>query len=183
MDVAQNLGIEWGGKLQPHVHESIWKAWYSSSQITSVAYRYTTDQLCLVIIGFPDQNKSVVFEIILKTQTDETLQRKWRLILWQFRQYKSRYSSWIYWCLIKAVRCHFCLPEVFWDSQFSATPEQQSASMTRGYQVHSQLYYVKYHMPGEGSIARGSRRLPESPSSLQIQQKCVKTWSIKSNIS
>lgn len=62
---------------------------------------------------------------------------------------------------------------MFWDSQFSARPEQHSASMTRGYQVHSQLYYAKYHMPGEGSTMRGSRKLLESPSSLQIQKKCV----------
>lgn len=68
--------------------------------------------------------------------------------------------------------CDFCLPEVFWDSQFSARPERQSVSMTKDYQVHSQLYYVRCHMPGEGSIVRGNRRLPESPNSLQIQEMC-----------
>lgn len=55
---------------------------------------------------------------------------------------------------------------MFWDSQSSARPEHQSASMTGGYQVRSLLYYVKYHMPGEGSTERGSKKLPESPSSL-----------------
>lgn len=27
-------------------------------------------------------------------------------------------------------------------------------------------------MPGEGSIVRGNRRLPESPNTLQIQEMC-----------
>lgn len=60
------------------------------------------------------------------------------------------------------------LPEVFWDSQSSARPGHQSVSMTKGYRVHNQLYYVRYHMPGEGSIMQGSRRLQESPNSLQL---------------
>lgn len=60
-------------------------------------------------------------------------------------------------------------PVSFWDSQFSARPGQQSASMTGGSPVRSQLYYVKYHMPGEGSTVQGRRRLPVSPSSLQMQ--------------
>lgn len=34
-------------------------------------------------------------------------------------------------------------------------------------------------MPGEGSIEWGNKRLPESPSALQTQQKCVKLDSIK----
>lgn len=93
--------------------------------------------------------------------------------------HKSSYRCTGTHCGIKSC---LCLPEVFWDSQFSARPEHQSASMTRGYQVHSQLCYVKFHMPGEGSTVLGNRKLPESPSSLQIQQKCVNTQSIQRKI-
>lgn len=114
---------------------------------------------------------SFVF-LILKTQTDDTLKVTINPVTMQ-----TLYLSLSHRCTGThgGTGCHLCLPEVIWDSRFSARPEHQSASTTTGYRGHSRLYYVKCHMPGEGSTARGSRRLPESPSSLQIQQKSVKT--------
>lgn len=140
------------------------RAWYSSFQITSLTY---IKDKHLVTKGFSDQNKSTLsLKWSLKTQTEDTVQRKWHLkILVKFRPCVSIETGTHY-----SVESDLCIPEVFWGSQFSARRERQSVSMTRGYQVHSQLYYVRYHMPGEGSIVRDSRRLPESASSLQIQQ-------------
>lgn len=66
-------------------------------------------------------------------------------------------------------------PGVFWDSRFFATPTLQSVSTTGGCRGRSRPCYAMCHMPGEGSIEWGNKRLPESPNALKTQQKCGKT--------
>lgn len=73
------------------------------------------------------------------------------------------------------------IPAVFSGIQFSAKPRHQSASMTRGFRVHSRLYYAGCHTPGEGSKVRGRRRLPGSSSFLQAQQTTCETLTLKSH--